>query len=51
MKSLELENFGVQELDAREMLTIEGGSWFSRNWKAVGMIVVGIGIAIGVITA
>ena len=27
MKNLELENFGVQELDAREMKTIDGGLW------------------------
>ncbi|QPH38202.1 bacteriocin [Pedobacter endophyticus] len=30
MKNLELENFGVQELDAREMKTIDGGGWLRK---------------------
>ena len=27
MKKLELQNFGVQELDAREMIQTDGGNW------------------------
>ncbi|RDC57311.1 hypothetical protein DU508_09070 [Pedobacter chinensis] len=50
MKKLELENFGVQEMDAKEMVVIDGGNlppwakggiWgaiayeIMDNWKAV----------------
>lgn len=27
MKNLNLENYGVQEMDAREMIVVEGGVW------------------------
>lgn len=46
MKSLELKSFGVQELDAREMLTIEGGSWFGRNFQWIGMAAVAVAGAV-----
>lgn len=45
MRNLELENFGVVELDAKEMMEIEGGSWFSRNWKTIGMIATAVAAA------
>ena len=36
MKKLQLENFGVQEMDAKEMTETIGGSWFSRAIDAIG---------------
>ena len=35
MKKFDLNNLGVQELDAKEMITIEGGSWISRAFDNV----------------
>lgn len=36
MKSLDLENFGVQEMDAREVVDVDGGTKISINpWQAV----------------
>ena len=35
MKNLKLENFGVQEMDAKEMEQVNGGSWFSRAIDAI----------------
>lgn len=37
MKSLELEKFGVQELDAKEMKEIEGGSLWGLFKEAVDL--------------
>jgi len=33
MKKLELENFGVQEMDAKELQKVDGGNF----WWAVGV--------------
>ena len=41
---MNLENLGVQEMSVQEMKSVEGGSWFSRNWWKIGlMIICGIG--------
>lgn len=42
MKTLNLENLGVQELDAMEMKEVDGGSWFWRNFVEIGMAVVAV---------
>lgn len=45
MKKLALENFGVLELNEKETQEIVGGSWFSRNWKTIGMIATAVAAA------
>lgn len=50
MKNLNLENFGVQEMDAKEMKETTGGSWFGRNFRVILGVVAAIGIAIGFAT-
>jgi|GEM_PF-2465519 len=36
MKNLELKNFELIELSNEEMVSIEGGSWFSRAINNIG---------------
>ncbi|RZL44536.1 MAG: hypothetical protein EOO93_27860 [Pedobacter sp.] len=43
MKNLNLENFGVQEMDAREMASIDGGGFFGA---LLGFVV---GAAVGIL--
>ena len=45
MKTLDLNDFGVQEMNAVEMLTSEGGIVFGFNW---GMFWSGCKIGLGV---
>lgn len=49
MKKLNLESFGVQELDAKEMAEVQGGSWFWRNFVEIGMGVVAAVAAVALI--
>ncbi|SOD19882.1 hypothetical protein [Pedobacter xixiisoli] len=53
IKNLNLENIGVQELDAKEMNEINGGAWFKvrglfgaifggNSWDAVEITLFGI---------
>ncbi len=35
MKKLNLGNFGVKEMDAKEMVNIDGGSWLSRAFDTI----------------
>ncbi|MFD2288965.1 hypothetical protein GJU39_14965 [Pedobacter petrophilus] len=37
MKNLNLENFGVQEMNAKEMRNENGGNWF-YGWVIEGLI-------------
>ncbi|MDD2279270.1 MAG: hypothetical protein PHD06_01445 [Bacteroidales bacterium] len=39
MKQLSLENFGVQELDARERVEVDGGVIVPLLWFLAGVIV------------
>lgn len=49
MKKLELQNFGVVEMNNDEMREVVGGSWFSRNWKLIGYAVVAVIAVVGLI--
>ena len=42
MKKLQLQNFGVREMDAEELVEIIGGSWFTRNFEEIGMVFVAV---------
>ncbi len=39
MKNLNLENFGVQEMDAKEMVNVDGGLWGEICAILVGVVV------------
>lgn len=47
MKSLKLENFGVQELNFQEQMAIDGGSFWSVL-AGIGAAVAMIGVAVAV---
>lgn len=47
MKNLDLNDFGVQEMNAEEMMQTEGGNLFTDIGKAIGKAVEAIGEAIG----
>lgn len=34
-----LNEFGVKEMSAQEAMKIEGGSWFSKNWWKIGLMI------------
>jgi hypothetical protein len=36
MKNLELNGLNLQELNSKELLNIEGGSWLSRRFDEIG---------------
>jgi len=38
MKNLDLNGLGVQEMNAEEMLNIEGGSWYADFKNGIGII-------------
>lgn len=46
MKKLDLENYGVQEMNAMEMKETDGGF----AWLLVALLVIGIGVLIGALT-
>lgn len=47
MKNLNLNDFGVQEMNAEEMMQTEGGNLFTDIGKAIGDAIGAIGEAIG----
>lgn len=36
MKSLELNGLNLQELNSKELLSVEGGSWIGRRFAEIG---------------
>jgi len=38
MKKLDLKEYGVQEMNAEEMLNIEGGNWYADFKNGIGII-------------
>jgi len=47
MKNLDLNGFGVQEMNAEEMREINGGNWFKDIGEAIGNAIEAVGEAIG----
>lgn len=51
MKTLDLNNYGVQEMNAVEMMEVEDGNIFAKMWDGISAAGEWIGGAIGTIDA